>query len=208
MSSIIKSRVNAIGLLSAAALLLALGLLFLGDRILILNEPLPEHADAAVVLQGSMVAENARIAGAMNLLQRNVADRVLLSLPKQSYWGQAIAPIAQAYLQKNYGSDFAARVDFCQTGGEVDSTWQEAQMLSSCIREHGWHSIVIVTSDYHARRSRMIWLKTVRNHSTTRVWIDGVADVEFQRPWWRHRKSAKVWFFEMTKLIWTIFGGK
>jgi uncharacterized SAM-binding protein YcdF (DUF218 family) len=208
MWSIIKSRVSAIKLLSAAALLLALGLLFFGDRMLIFKQPLPEHADAAVVLQGSMVAEKARMAGAMNLLQRNLADRILLSLPKQSYWGQTIAPMARAYLEKNYGSDFAARVDFCETGSAVDSTWQEAQVLSSCIRAHGWHSIVIVTSDYHARRSRMIWMKTVGNNANPRMWIDGVADLEFQRPWWRHRKSAKVWFFEMTKLIWTICGGQ
>lgn len=203
-----RSRIGGLKLLLVAALVLALGLLFMGDRILIFNEPIAQHVDAAVVLQGSMIAENARIAAAVKLLQGGIADRILLGVPKQSYWGQEIAPIARNYIEKNYGRDLAAGVDFCETGNEVDSTWQEAQILSSCIQEHRWHSIVLVTSDYHTRRAHMIWRKTALNDHSIRLRVDGVADPEYQHPWWRHRKSAKIWFFEMTKLMWTIFGGR
>lgn len=208
MSLIIDSPGRAMRVLFAVAILAAVGFFIWGDRILIFSEPLPKHADAAVVLQGSMIAENARIAGALNLLRQGIAGRVLLGVPKQSYWGLAIAPIARTYLEKNYGNDLAARVDFCETGNEVDSTWQEAQTLSVCIREHDWQSVVLVTSNYHTRRAHVVWMKTMRNNSSTRIWVDGVADPEFQRPWWRHRQSAKIWFFETTKLIWTILGGR
>jgi hypothetical protein len=71
----------------------------------------------------------------MTMLQRGSAERVAFSVPKQSYWGEEIAPIARNYIEKNYGADLASRVDFCETSG-VSSTQQEAEALSACIREH------------------------------------------------------------------------
>jgi uncharacterized SAM-binding protein YcdF (DUF218 family) len=192
--------------LLAAAVVIVLCLLRWGSDLLIASEPAPGHVDAAIVLQGSIAAEKARIAGAMNLLQRGVADRVLLSVPKESYWGQAIPPAARAYVERNYGGDLAARVDFCETGGDVNSTAQEAQALSPCIREHHWQSIVIVTSNYHTRRAGTLWRRTTE-HDPIRLWIEGVPDPEFQQPWWRHRQSAKIWVMETAKLVWAAFGG-
>ena len=190
-----------------AAVVIAFCCLRWGGELLIANRSLPSHVDAAIVLQGSIAAEKVRIAGAVNLLQRRVADRVLLSVPKESYWGQSIPPVARAYLERTYGSDLAARVDFCETSGEVDSTAQEAQALRPCISAHHWQSIVIVTSNYHTRRAGIIWRKIGRHEPQLGIGIDGVADPEFQQPWWRHRQSAKIFLMESTKLVWTVLGG-
>ncbi|MFZ0322131.1 MAG: YdcF family protein [Candidatus Sulfotelmatobacter sp.] len=174
---------------------------------MIANDPAANRVDAAVVLQGSVAAEKVRIAGAIDLLQRNLAGRVLLSVPKESYWGQSIPPVARAYLERTYGNDLAERFDFCETGGDVNSTTQEAQALLPCISAHGYQSIEIVTSNYHTRRAGMIWGKMTRNGPRVNLWILGVIDPEFQQPWWRHRQSAKTFFMETTKLIWTVLGG-
>lgn len=186
-----------------------IGVCFLGvgSRLLIANDVAPGHVDAAVVLQGSIAAEKVRIAGAIELLQRNVVVRVLLSVPKESYWGQSISPVARAYLERTYGNDLAARFDFCETSGDVDSTAQEAQALGPCIAEHHYRSIEIVTSNYHTRRAGIIWRRMRGNGPPIDVWIDGVPDPEFQQPWWRHRQSAKTFFMETTKLAWTLLGG-
>jgi len=194
--------------LLAAAMVVVLFLLFLGDNLLIASDPVPAHVDAAIVLQGSIVAEKARVAGAVDLLQRGIADRVLLSVPKESYWGQSIPGIAHTYLQHTYGGDLAARIDFCETEGNVDSTLQEAQKLRSCIGEQHWRSIVIVTSSYHSRRAGMLWRKMTRHDPNIYIWIDGVTDPEFRQPWWHHRQSAKIWVLEATKLIWVTLGGR
>ena len=106
----------------AAAVVIALCLQRWGGDLLIACDPAPGHVDAAIVLQGSIAAEKVRIARAINLLQRGVADRALLNVPKESYWGQSIPPVARSYLERNYGSDLASRVDFCETsweGGEL-----------------------------------------------------------------------------------------
>lgn len=193
--------------LLAAAILLALCVLRWGDDVLIVNEPVPGHADAAVVLQGSIVAEKVRIAGAIDLLQQQRVDRVLISLPKESYWGQSIPTMARSYLERQYGNYVAGRIDFCETSADVNSTWQEARAVRSCLQERNLQSIVIVTSNYHTRRAGLIWRSATRHEPNIHISIEGVNDPEFQRPWWRYRQSAKIWLMETMKLIWAIFGG-
>jgi DUF218 domain len=194
--------------LLAAAIVVVVYLLLCGKGLLIASDPLPEHFDAAIVLQGSIAAEKARVAGAMGLLRSGRASRALLSVPRESYWGESIPPVARFYLERTYGGDLAALTDFCEIGEDVDSTMQEAQALTPCIQEHHWQSIVIVTSNYHTRRARRIWRKVIHGEPNIHIWIDGVTDPEFQQPWWRHRQSAKIWVMETTKLVWTVLGGR
>src|SRR5579864_6641848 len=206
MARFLTALFRALQWLFAAAIVVVLCLLLWGKDLLIASDTLPEHFDAAIVLQGSIAAEKVRIAGAMGLLQSSRAIRAMVSVPRESYWGQSIPPVARSYLARTYGDNLAVLTDFCELG-DVDSTLQEAQALSPCIREHGWRSIVIVTSSYHTRRARIVWRRIARSEPSIHVWIDGVTDPEFQQPWWRHRQSAKIWVLETTKLIWTVFGG-
>jgi uncharacterized SAM-binding protein YcdF (DUF218 family) len=196
-------------LLVCVALLVAV-LLWRGGYWLIKSDPLPAHTDAAVVLQGSIVGQMARVDGAARLLQQGVAGRMLLSVPKQSYWDEAVVPMAQRYLENHYGKDVASRVDFCETDPDVNSTGQESQALSRCIREHGWQSLVVVTSNYHTRRAGIIWRKVLqKNGSAIQLSLFGVDDPEFQpRAWWSNRLYAKTWVTEFSKLVWVELGGQ
>ena len=187
--------------LLAVAIVLVLCVLRWGDALLIVNEPAPTHADAAIVLQGSVTGEKVRTARAIDLLQQSKVDRVLISLPKEGYWGQSIPSIARTYLERNYGNEVATRIVFCETGDNVNSTREEANAVFPCMEERHWQSIVIVTSNYHTRRAGLIWRKAARNDPKIRISIDGVTDPEFQRPWWRHREAAKIWFMETVKLV-------
>lgn len=202
-----RTCLRVLAWLFGAALIVSVGLAVFGDRLLIAQDPPPRPVDAAIVLQGSILGERVRLAGAINLLQRGGVDRVLLSVPKESYWGQSIPQAARGYLQRTYGGDLASRVDFCETGDDVNSTRQEAQTVSGCILQKRWQSVVIVTSNYHTRRAGMIWRETTRPHPELHTWIEGVSDPEFQLPWWRHRQAAKMWVMESWKLAWTILGG-
>lgn len=193
---------------STVPIVIALSLFFWGGDLLVASDHVPDHADVAVVLQGSVAAQKARIAGAIRLLQDGVSNRVVLSVPHESYWGQSLEPVAHTYLERTYGSDVAGRVDFCETGLDVDSTEQEAEALSTCLHEHQWRTVVVVTSDYHSRRARMIWRKTVeKRYPEIRVWVEGVTDPDFRLRWWSSRRSAKIWQMEFSKLIWTTLGG-
>lgn len=206
MASSAKSSWRAFGWLLLTLIVAALALLIWGSQLLIAADSPASHVDVAIVLQGSMIAEKARIAGAMDLLREGIADRVLLSVPEQSYWGESIPPVARGYLERNYGNDLAARVDFCQSSAEVNSTEEEAQALIPCIRAHHWRSVLIVTSNYHTRRAKLLWKRIAKREPNLELSFQGVADPEFQQPWWRHRQSAKIWIMECTKLAWAVLG--
>jgi uncharacterized SAM-binding protein YcdF (DUF218 family) len=184
-------------------LVLLLCFLHWGGHLLVASDPLPPHVEGAIVLEGSISGEKARVAGAAQLLQQGIADRALLSLPKESYWGQSIPPVARDYVERNYGSPIASRVDFCENSAR--STEEEAQALAHCVREHNWKTVAIITSSYHTRRAGFIWRRAIRRQAPlVSLWVHGVPDPDFQADgWWRHRLYAKTWFLEFTKLMWT-----
>ena len=194
-------------MLLTALLAIAAGVLFLlrwGGELLVSSDKLPGHVDAAVVLQGSMIGEIARAAGAVRLLQQGIPAQAVLSVPAHSYWGTSVPDEARAYLERTYGPEIAGRFVFCETGPGVDSTRQEAEALLPCIRQHGWRTIVIVTSNYHSRRAGFLWRRTVSQAGLqVQLWIDGVPDPEYsEREWWRKRTWAKTWYDEFTKVVW------
>ena len=180
-----------------------LGLLRWGGYVLVSSDSLPPHADVAIVLQGSVLGEIARVAGAAQLLRQGTVAQALLSVPKQSYWGESVPDAARAYIERNYGSAIGDRVIFCETGPDVDSTEQEAEALRGCIQKEGWRKVVVVTSNYHTRRAGRIWRSVLKNaEPAIQLWVYGVDDPEFQpRGWWRKRLWAKTWFYEFTKLV-------
>lgn len=197
-------RVLGIFLIASA---FVFGLMRWGGFLLTSDDPLPPHADVAVVLQGSVLAEQARLSGAVELLQEGTVLQILVSIPKQSYWGQSLEPIAVTYIARTYGQTSAARTRFCETGPEINSTEQESAVLAKCIKEYDWHSIVLVTSDYHTRRALIIWKRVLKgqNSSIEHLWVHSVGSAEFHAVgWWRERTSAKTWIIECTKLLWTL----
>ena len=194
----------ALWIVFVAVALLA-GLLRWGGYLLISDDPLPSQVDAAVVLQGSVLGQRARVAGAVRVLREGKTSRILVSVPRESYWGQSVTPIAYADIKNKYGEDTASHIDFCEID-DVDSTEEEAAALGKCIDERGLHSIAVVTSDYHTRRTGIIWRRMLRKrHSSVHLWVHAVPDPEFHpSQWWRERRSAKTWLMESTKLLWTL----
>lgn len=184
-------------------------LLFRSGKLLVKDDTLPARADGAVVLQGSIPGENVRVHGAIELLQRGEVSAVMLSLPRESYWGEPIAPVALRYIERKYGKELSSHIVFCETPPQVNSTRQEAEAVSPCIGDQHWKDFVVVTSDYHTRRAGMIWRTvTAARNPGIRVYTHGVEDPEFQPSWWRSRLSAKTWFMEFSKLLWAETAGR
>jgi uncharacterized SAM-binding protein YcdF (DUF218 family) len=178
-------------------------LLLAGGFLLEASDPLPSHAQVGVVLEGSIRGEVARRDEVMRLLQQGRVDQVILGVANRGYWGQSIPEIARRYFEDTYGPSDAQRVAFCTMPEDVDSTADEAKVLAKCLNQGGWRSAIIVTSNYHTRRARMIWRRvTARSFPALQFWVLGVDDGTFQASgWWHKRLYAKTWFLEVTKLI-------
>lgn len=185
-------------------LLIVLATLHWGGYLLVSGGKLPSHADGAVILQASVVNEEARIAGAVGLLRQHTVDKVLLSIPSTGYWGLSLPPLAHKHLEKQYGNEIANRIEFCETA-DAHSTEEEARSVMPCIQQRHWRSFIVVTSNFHSRRAGLIWRRTWKHvQPPSHIWIDGVPDPSFEPSgWWHHREYAKTWFLESTKLLWT-----
>lgn len=182
---------------------LVLCLLRWGGYLLVTGNSMPQHADAAVVLQGSAAAENARTDAAMELLQRGAVDRVAISVPKESRWGEDVPTVARPFLEKKYGADLAGKVEFCTTEPDVISPEQEARAFEPCIQEYGWKSLALLTSSYQSRRVELVWRKTLSNAGgAVSVAVEGLPQPDYQpRGWWRQRVYAETWLRESAKLV-------
>ncbi len=125
---------------------LGVGLLLLGAVlfVLVVGEPVDAHptGDAVVVHAGG---EGERL------------DRAL----------ELIADGAAPVLVVMYGDhpDFPQAPDLCDTdepvvvicpAPEPVSTIGESRALAGLVEEHGWETVVIVTTDYHLRRAKFI----------------------------------------------------
>jgi uncharacterized SAM-binding protein YcdF (DUF218 family) len=73
---------------------------------------------------------------------------------------------------------------------DADSTLEEARALARLVREKRWHSVIVVTSNFHTRRARYIFRRVFPQSMEVRVASarDGDFDPEH---WWEKRKSTK-----------------
>jgi uncharacterized SAM-binding protein YcdF (DUF218 family) len=151
-------------------------------RFLVVDEP--EKSDAIMVLAGET---NVRSARALELLRQGVAPRVVLNVHRDL--------IAQKYVN---GLGEANRISVCPVVGL--STNAEADDASRCLQSLGAHRVLIVTSEFHTRRSLMIF-----RHRLPQYQFNAAAardPAHFGEAWWTKREWAKVTFDEWTKMLW------
>ena len=119
----------------------------------------PRHADAIVVLAG----DSKRIATGVRLFDDHIAPNLLISL----FGGVPKGLCARSRVECFHAHPF--------------STQGEAETTARLAREHGWTSIVIVSSRYHLRRARMLFrrctnakLQVVAAHSSVLKFFENV----------------------------------
>ncbi len=73
---------------------------------------------------------------------------------------------------------------------DADGTLEEARALARLARERKWHSVIVVTSNFHTRRARYIFQRVFPQGMEVRIASarDGDFDPEH---WWEKRKSIK-----------------
>jgi uncharacterized SAM-binding protein YcdF (DUF218 family) len=179
--------------LCVVSILAAVLLLFAANagRILVVDDP--QRADLIVVLAGET---NYRPARALQLLDQGYARRMILNVPTNS----TLYKFTQLQIAQKYVQDLpqAASIDICPIQGL--STLEESLDVQKCLSSETGTRILIVTSDYHTRRSLSIFRHEIpgKMFSTAAV-TDGT---QFGQKWWQHRQWAKTCFDEWLRLLW------
>lgn len=91
---------------------------------------------------------------------------------------------------------------------DADGTIEEAKAVAKLAVQHRWKSLVIVTSNYHTRRTRYIYKKVLPSGIT--VSVSSARDGDFDPGrWWEKKKSIKLLVHElagMGEAMWELRG--
>jgi len=85
-----------------------------------------------------------------------------------------------------------------------DSTLEEAQALVKLVTARKWRSVILVTSNYHTRRARYIFIRVFPQGM--KVFVASARDGDFDPDhWWEKRKSIKELTREFAAMIVTLW---
>jgi len=152
----------------------------------------PQKADVIVVLAGDGFGH--RILTAGDLIKEGYAANALISGPDGNY----------GIYECDLAIPFAVRAGdpesyFTHLEHHARSTAEEAQEVVRKLREMGVKRVILVTSNYHTRRSGKIF----RRAAPDLDFIVVAAPDEFFKPdsWWHNREASKIFVYEWMKTI-------
>jgi uncharacterized SAM-binding protein YcdF (DUF218 family) len=185
-----------------AVLYLARGpLLRLAGESWIIDDPL-DRADAIIVLSDDNFYAD-RATRAADLYRHNMAPVVVASGRRLRPYAGIAELMEHDLVERGVPKDKIVRV-----AHNAENTREEAQALVQQALEHKWRSVIVVTSNYHTRRARYIFLHVFPAQFQVRV--TGSHDGDFDpEHWWQTRQSLKALtreFAGMIVAIWELRG--
>lgn len=152
----------------------------------------PEAADVIVVLGGD--SNGVRAIQGCNLLKQKFAPQLWMS-GNQNFFGQNESEAARDFVVAR-GCEASQVVALKQP---VDSTRDEAVLIGRRLREQGAKSCLLVTSNYHTRRTGRIFRVT---NPDIQFRVVAAPNPDFPvHEWWRHRYSQRIFLNEWMKTV-------
>jgi uncharacterized SAM-binding protein YcdF (DUF218 family) len=153
-----------------------------------------DHADAIIVLSDDNFYAD-RVTRAAELMRDGKAPLVVAS-------GRRLRPYAgiAELMQHDLIERGVAKEKILVFAHDADSTRDEAQALANFVTEKKWTTVLLVTSNYHTRRTRYVF----RNIFPANVQLAVVSarDGDFDpQQWWQKRKSLKYFMREFLGMI-------
>ena len=160
---------------------------------LVVSDPL-NKADLIYVLAGDFFGN--RVLRGADLGVRGYAPRVLLSGGEysNSYSGDLALQFA---VEHGYPPNL-----FSVVRTSALSTIDEARSLRPVFRRMGARRIILVTSNFHSRRTALVFRLFLPDFQ---FWIVPAPDADFDpRSWWKVRRSRALFFSEYQKIFGTL----
>lgn len=151
-------------------------------------------SDALVVLSDDNFNAD-RSKRAAELFRAGWAPRIVASGRRLRPYATMAELIAHDLTDRGVPKDAVIR--FPQGG---DNTREEAQALVSLAAERKWNRLIIVTSNYHTRRARYIFLHVFP--AAVEIRVAAARDSEYDpEDWWESRKGIKHFFNETVGMV-------
>jgi uncharacterized SAM-binding protein YcdF (DUF218 family) len=85
------------------------------------------------------------------------------------------------------------------------STYAQAEKMLEVMENNNFKSAIVVTSDFHTRRTKYIF-KKIFSRNKFDVIVSANHSKRFNPShWWKNAEHAKILFYEYTKLAWYWF---
>jgi uncharacterized SAM-binding protein YcdF (DUF218 family) len=152
----------------------------------------PEKADIIVVLAGDGFGH--RILKAAELVKEGFAPQALISGPYGMYGNYECDLAIPFAVKAGYPESY-----FLHLEHRARSTADEAQVVVEKLRAMGLKRVLLVTSNYHTRRSGRIFHRAAPDLD---IFVVSAPD-EFFKPdsWWHDREARKIFLLEWTKTV-------
>ena len=153
----------------------------------------PEAVGVAVVLSGD--GNGHRLLRAVEVVEQGFAPKVLITGPEGSY-GARESDLAMAFARRR-GLNTEILDPFV---ADITSTLEEAHAVDAELIRRGIDKAIIVTSEFHTRRSRYIY----HNRTSGKVEYLVVAsdDPRFDPDtWWKTRDGREIFVIEYAKTL-------
>jgi uncharacterized SAM-binding protein YcdF (DUF218 family) len=152
----------------------------------------PVHADMVLVLAGDGYGH--RILKGAQLVREGWAPKVLVSGPDGTYGFYECDMAIPFAVRAGYPEEY-----FLHFENTARSTREEARMAAGELRRLGVKKVLVVTSDYHTRRSARMYQEAAPDLEVTVV---AAPSRDFTPDgWWRSRQGQKLFFYEWLKTI-------
>ena len=152
----------------------------------------PQKADVVLVLAGDGFGR--RILKAGELVKQGWAPNALISGPNGNYGSYECDLAIPFAVRAGYPESYFIHLE--HTGR---STEEEAYVAAAKLRTMGVKKVILLTSNYHTRRSGKIFHRVAPDIDFFVV----AAPDEFFKPdtWWRDREARKIFLYEWMKTI-------
>ena len=155
-----------------------------------------EKSDAIVVFSGDCGARTER---AVELLKDGYADYLILS------GGKVYDDVTMAELMKKHAIKLGVDESKILIDNEASTTNENAEFTTNIIEENNFKSVIVVTSDYHTRRSKLAMEKALENTlidgEEVMVRVTPSKEEKFTTKWWTSGDSVLMVISEYLKLM-------
>lgn len=188
-----KKRKVIILIIIVAVLMVIIGLNL--GKFLVESDKL-EKADAIAVFSGDSGARTER---AVELLKGGYADYLILS------GGKVYDDVTMAELMKNHALKLGVDASKILIDDEASTTNENSEFTANIIEENNFKSVIVVTSDYHTRRSKLAMEKALENTlidgEEVEVTVTPSKEEKFTTKWWTSGDSVLMVISEYLKLM-------
>lgn len=157
-----------------------------------------EPSDAVLCLRGNPEEERVPMEEAARLVQKGFAPLLLVSVDSRPFYGQPIRKLVEASLEQ--GGFPPEKLRFCENN--ADFTAEEARALLSCLEQLRAQQAIVVTSEYHTRRSRFLFRRIFSQSGIVLRVHPAYGSAYWDPHWWRQRRWAKTFVIESLSLAW------